>query len=383
MLRTLGLTPEGVLTDSPESKKDLFKALRVVNFAAHVFASWALVDGDGRQGLRAMERALLWSWHRVRSLDAWESDTEMTQALGSVWQGYQTVGQQYFEKLQEHCYVHDSLMGYASDSAELSLVAFEQIGILATIGLSNLLCVAENDEHRTAQNTNADTVADAVASLISKNDICNSPCFDRHSQDIVFGLLLLLLTGRVDDAKRWLQTLVRNIDYSFKAERYVPICSDSIDDLADIGGWHTGQTAEKLMRTSWMIAVLAGWCVVLGLDEQYRVLRKGHVDDYSETCAQLWHPDNQIHEHLYFHAAHFASGASEAPIRLPEDMYQWLVHIRIVAESKQGRDCLQTMGLKIGLPAIDLIASRHFGTPVAPAFWYQFAMVHISESPDS
>ena len=156
-------------------------------------------------------------------------------------------------------------------------------------------------------------MAAALASLISSNGICNSPCFDRHSQDIVLGMLLLVLTGRSDIAKRWLQTLIRNIDYSFKAKRYVPIDSDSIDDLSDIGGWHSGQTADKLMKTSWMIAVLAGLCAVLGQGESYGVLRQGLVQDYPETCAQLWHPDKQIHEHLYFHAAHFSSGASEAP----------------------------------------------------------------------
>jgi hypothetical protein len=374
MLRTLGLTPEGLLEGSSKSKKDLLKALRVVNFSAHAFASWALGDGDGRQGLRAMEQAMLWSWHRVRTFEGWDLDKDMIQALGSVWQGYLTVGGHYFEKLQAHCYVEDGLLGYASDSAELSLVAFEQIGMLASIGLSHVLSVAGDDEDRVARHKNADTVADALASLISSNGICNSPCFDRHSQDIVLGMLLLVLTGRTDIAKRWIQTLIHNIDYAFKAKRYVPIDSDSIDDLADIGGWHSGHTADKLMRTSWMMAVLAGWCAVLGLDESYCALRQGLVKDYPETCAQLWHPDKQIHEHLYFHAAHFSSGTSEAPIRFPEDMVQWLAHMRVIVESEQGKECLQTMGCKVGLPAIDLIASRHFSTPVAPAFWYQLIL---------
>lgn len=373
MLRTLRLTPEGMPDGSLMSKKDLLKALRVVNFAAHAFASWALRDGDGRQGLRAMERVMLWSWHSVRAFDVWESDNDMIHALESIWQGYLTVGRYYFEKFQAHCYVEDGLLGYASDSAELSLVAFEQIGMLASIGLTHVLSVVE-DEDRVLQIKNADTVAAALASLISSNGICNSPCFDRHSQDIVLGMLLLVLTGRADIAKRWLQTLIRNIDYAFKAKRYVPIDSDSIDDLADIGGWHSGQTSDKLMKTSWMIAVLAGWCTVLGLEDSYRVLRQGLVQDYPETCVQLWHPDKQIHEHLYFHAAHFSSGASEAPIRLPEEMSQWLAHMRVIVESEQGKECLQTMGCKVGLPGIDLIASRHFGTPVAPSFWYQLVI---------
>lgn len=373
MLRTLGLTPEGLPDGSNMTKKELLKALRVVNFAAHTFASWALRDGDGRQALCAMERALLWSWHRVRAWDAWESDKDMIQALRSVFGGHLTVGQRYFEKLQAHCYAENGLLGYASDSAELSLVAFEQIGMLASIGLSCVLSVAGDDEEQAAQRANANAVAEALVSLISSNRICNSPCFDRHSQDIVLGMLLLVLTGHQEQAEEWLQTLVRNIDYTFKAKRYVPIDSDSIDDLADMGGWHSGQTADKLMRMSWMLAVLAGWCAVLGLAESYRVVRQGLAQHYPETCAQLWHPDASIHAHMYFHAAHHVSGASEAPIHLPESMADWLAHMRVIVESEHGKECLQTMGFKVGLLALDLIASRHFGTPVAPALWYQLA----------
>lgn len=56
-------------------------------------------------------------------------------------------------------------------------------------------------------------------------------------------------------------------------------------------------------------------------------------------------------------------------------MAQWLAHMRVIVESEQGKECLQTMGCKVGLPAIDLIACRHFGTPVAPAFWYRLDSV--------
>ena len=374
MLRILGLTTNGVANSSAMSKKDLLKALRVVNFAAHTFASWALQDGDGRQGLKALERALLWSFHRVKAFNAWRSDNDITLAIQSVWQGYLTVGRHYFVKIQTHCYVEDGLIGYASDSAELSLVAFEQIGMLASIGLQYVLIIVDDEEERVAQHQNADIAADALASLISSNAICNSPCFDRHSQDIVLGMMLLFLTGRTDAAKNWLKTLVRNIDYAFKAKRYVPIDSDSIDDLADIGGWNSGKTADKLMKTSWMIAVMAGWCAILGLDKLYSALREGLTNEYPETCPQLWHPDKEIHDHLYFQAAHFSSGASEAPIRLPEDIAQWRAHMQIIIESEHGKECLLTMGVKVGLPAIDLIACRHFGTPIAPAFWYRLSL---------
>jgi hypothetical protein len=375
MLKSLGLTDDGALNVVSKSKKELLKALRVVNFSARMFASWAMSDGDGRQALRAIERALLWSCHRVKAVDSWDTDKELIQSLLGIWHGCLVVGRQYFEKIQAHCYAEDSIFGYARESAELSLVAFEQIGFLASIGLPYALMVNGDDQIRADQYKNAEIVADALASFISNNRISNSPCFDRHSQDIALAMLLFVLTNRLDKAKEWLRILIRNIDYAFKAKKYVPIGNDSIDDLADLGGWHSGNTAEKLMSCSWMLPTLAGWCVALEIDDGYQVIRNGLLNDYPDTCAQLWHPDEKTHDHMYFHESHFSSGVSEAPIRLPTEPSIWRENMRAIVESVHGKECFETMGCKLGLPAIDLIANRHFGTPIAPAFWYQLVLI--------
>jgi len=72
---------------------------------------------------------------------------------------------------------------------------------------------------------------------ITNNGISTSPCLDRHSQDITLTLLVLLSTGRKDTAKEWLQKLFKNVDYAYSVKKYVPIASDSLDDLIQEGGW--------------------------------------------------------------------------------------------------------------------------------------------------
>lgn len=68
--RVLDLNDDGQLTEKPKTGKALLKALRVVNLSAQAFAHWTVRnDGDTRQGLFAVERALLWSWHRIQLTD--------------------------------------------------------------------------------------------------------------------------------------------------------------------------------------------------------------------------------------------------------------------------------------------------------------------------
>ena len=218
--------------------------------------------------------------------------------------------------------------------------------------------------------------------LVKNNGICSSPCLDRHSQDITLVLMLFVLTGKIDEAKEWLRKLVRNVDYTFKAKKYVPISTDSIDDLVDEGGWSGGSTDERLMSMSWMLATLAGWCAILKLEDTYAVLARGSKDSYAKVCIQLWHPDKDIYRHLYFKPAHFECGASEAPITLAADAGAWRNHLDIIVKSDQAKIASDSIIAKAGIPALDLIANRHFSTPIAPYFWYRLANVpHQNDTP--
>ncbi len=69
-MRILDLNDRGQLTEEAKTGKALLKALQIVNLSAQMFAHWALRDdGDTRQGLLAIERAVLWSWHRIQLVD--------------------------------------------------------------------------------------------------------------------------------------------------------------------------------------------------------------------------------------------------------------------------------------------------------------------------
>lgn len=383
-LRTLDLTTKGELNSNPKSGKSLLKALRIVSLSARVFASWSLNDGDARQGLQANERALLWAWHRIQLADKSTRNEALIEAFGSLWIGYLKTASGYFERLQGHCYTEDGLLGYYSDSAEFSVISFELIGMFAVIGLSQILTGGGTEEDKNAHTANARIVAEALSALISNNSICCSPCLDRHSHDITLAVTLLLLTEEVEQAKDWLRKLVRNVDYSFKAKKYIPVCTDSLDDLVEEGGWNGSQADGRLMSTSWMLATLAGWCAILGVEDGYEVIARGCRESYPEVCVQLWHPDTTIYQHLYFSQAHFKSGASEAPIELPPTAAAWRNHMKIILKSNQSAIAAESPALHAQVLALDLIACRHFSIPIAPYFWYQFvgALYPHDESPD-
>lgn len=370
-MRTLDLNNEGQLTDKPKTGKALLKALRIINLSAQAFAHWTLRDdGDTRQGLFAVERAMLWSWHRIQLADEKTRKDAIAGPFNMIWWGYHRFAAQYFARIQPQCFVENSLTRYASNGVESSLIAFEQIGILASITLFLGSHPVSTEEEKKSWYCNAIIVTDALEACIQNNGVSCSPCLDRHSQDITLAIITLFGMGRVEVAKTWLRKLFRNVDYAYKAKKFVPVDTDSLDDLVEEGGWLGGQTTDRMMEMSWMLATIAGWSVILDMDELYDVLAKNAKDDYPNVCIQLWHPEKDPYQYLYFQPAHFESGVAEAPIHLPPIAEDYRKQMDMIRDSEFGQVILESPATKAGLIALDLIAHRHFSTPVSPVFWY-------------
>ncbi|EIC27883.1 MULTISPECIES: hypothetical protein [Methylomicrobium] len=370
-MRTLDLNNKGQLIDKPKTGKALLKALRIVNLSAQAFAHWTLGDdGDTRQGLLAVERAMLWSWHRIQLADEKNRKDAIAEPFNMIWWGYYRFASQYFARIQPHCFVENSLTRYTSNGVESSLIAFEQIGILASIALFLGFHPIATEEEKNYWSCNANVVADALEAWLQNNGVSTSPCLDRHSQDITLAMFALIGMGRAEAAKKWLRKLFRNVDYAYKAKKFVPIATDSLDDMVEEGGWLGGQASDRMLEMSWMLATIAGWSVILGMDELYEMLAKNAKDDYPNVCIQLWHPEKDLYQHLYFRQAHFKSGVAEAPIQLPPLAEDYRKQMDIIRQSEFGKVILESPATKAGLIALDLIAHRHFSTPVAPVFWY-------------
>jgi hypothetical protein len=303
-LRALDLTQDGSLINGEVKKgKTLVKAIRAVNLAARMFASWSIEDGDARLGILGIERALLWTFHRIQLADESDRTVAIAEAYAPIWIGYLNSASRYCGKVYQHFLVEDSLIRSQSNGPELSFIAFEQIGLLSSMALARLLIRIDDEGLRTKHQEIATRLARTLIAFENNNGICSSPCLDRHSQDITLAMMLLVFTNHNEEARAWLRKLVRNIDYAFKAKRYVPICTDSLDDLVENGGWLGEATEDRLMHSSWMLPTLAGWAALLGDDVAYDVIYSGSKNDYPKACLQLWHPDGNVFSHMFFRAS--------------------------------------------------------------------------------
>lgn len=367
--RQLGLGANGELLEIAKRPSDLVKSLRVVNLSAQVFSKWSEDEGNLKQALIASERALLWSWHRIQLEE--DKKNQYFQEAGELWRIYLTIARRYFEKLQGHMYVQDGLSGYCRENAEFSLVVFQQIGLIATIGLGQILQPSDNGAQQQTNFQNATVLADGLVALIQNNPVSGSPRFDGNVIDITLALLLLVLTDHKAQAQNWLMELVKRADYTFRRKHNFPICTDSPDDLIEVTVFGDDNFRSSLMKMSWILPTLAGWAVILGRDDLYNLLTKNSKKEYPEVCLQLWHPTKDIAKHLYFWPAQYHCGESEAPISLPDSADEFRARMKAALKSDRHNIIESSSAGLAGIFALDLVACRHFRTPIAPFFWYR------------
>lgn len=369
LLRTLlNWDPED-LPKKKRTERDCLRALHTTSLALGILCRWAAQDDNLKSAVIACERALLWTWDAIRRRGLTENH-DIVGAYARIIRIYLNTTVEYFNKVQAHLHTEDALARYYRESALLTERIFEEIRLIAAIGLSHFSWAATwNDEQRME---GARAVANSLATFLTTHRASGSPCYDGQVVDIVLALMLLFLTKNIEPAKGWLRELSGRLSFGFRSDRWFPISTDSFDDLMELEIDRDDVDMGKLKETSWMVPILAQWMAALDVEDAYTNLVGLGLDTLKDTDFQLWYPDDKTDAHMYSGPAHFDSGITEAPIDLPptgEEMRSMMKKTRTESPVKAP---IVSCATKSGLRWLDFIASRHFRTPPDPAIWQAF-----------
>lgn len=361
-------------TGETKSERECLRALVTTSLALGILCRWSAQEGNLRSAVIACERTLLWAWDAIRGKNFTENRSILRGYVRLI-DIYLNTTVEYFNKVQSHLLTDDALARYHREAALLTERVFEEIGLVASIGLCHLLRgVTTNDEERI---NGAGAVADTLQSFFKTHRCSGSPCYDGQSIDISLALMLLVLSERGEHAKTWLQELIGRLTFGFRIGRWFPISTDSFDDLVAFEIDREDVDMAKLKETSWMVATVAQWAAALDEDEAYTHLVGLRTDTLKDTCCQLWYPDQKTDEVMYRGPAHFESGIAEAPVALPPTAEEMRANMKRTRTGSPVKEPVESSASKAGFPWLDFIASRHFRTPVDPAFWQKLGEEQI------
>lgn len=348
------------------------RSLAMASLALGILWHWAQQENNLRSAVIAAERTLLWAWEAIRKKEL-SKQKRVMRGFYRLVEIYLNVSTAYFNKVQPHLFEKNAIARYYRESSMLNERVFEEIGQIATIGLSHLFFsyVAKNKDRE--QGANA--IAETLHAFVNTHPVTGSPCFDAHCIDISLALLLFCFTNRVEVAKTWIGELCGRLTYAFRVGKWFPIATDNFDDLVAFEIDRNDVDLAKLKSMSWMIPSIAQWAAALGADEAYAHLVELRKDALKQTCFQLWYPDEFTDALRYRGPAHWEGGITEAPITLPATAADMREEIKRLRAESPIKDHIMTSAAQAGLPFLDFIGCRHFRTPVDPVFWQKLPLI--------
>jgi len=356
-------------------RKLFIRQMKTVALVLEIVFRWANEEGNLLNAFKMGERCCLWAWEAIRARDLFKY-RPATSAFRDIYQIQDRICVAYFDKLEPFFRARDGLSGFARENALVTDKVFEQIGILAEIGLMQRhhaeMALGEGKEVATA---NANVVADTLIAVIRNNSSSGSPRYDGNAIELSLAFLLLFLTDKSEAAKQWLDDLASRVSFAFKVKQHFPVATDAFDDLVamEVGELSEDQV-EKLRHLSTLVPTLMYWSLILGHDEVYQSLRERHGSAFDRVCLQLWYADDLTESVIYRQPAQYESGTTEAFLKFPKQIGDLLRADIKKAESKAIVSLDTLSAVKQGPWVVIAMACRHFRTPFPPQLWMPFLL---------
>lgn len=345
--------------------KKAVKALTTIPVCLGMVNEYSKEANNSKHPLIAAEYTLLRVWDFIQK-NKLDKNAKISATFLHLFEMYVKFGADFFEKTNPHAYVPDGITIHCRSSIVASEVVFEQIGVLSTLGLSQVLWGVAAKEK--AYIENAKVINDTLKSVILNNGISSSPSFDEMTIDVSLAVFFLYINGEIEFIKDWFFKLVQRFSYSYCVlGRGFPVGYDSIEMLVEFEK-EKEYTKEEMSSTSTLLALIGYWCVIINDEKLYSELVDFIETKLPHCTVQMWFPGKGIKEHLYAGYAGREFGIAEAPIHLPKTIKELREQLFMFIEFAKKSDAFET-DWNDAPPALPLIASRHFRTPVIPFFW--------------
>ena len=306
-----------VILDKPiKTKKPLLKRLKLLRICLSIVFKWAEDNGYIKSAIFAADKTIL-------KVFEWLSNQEHFKEKYIRLEFYEIhslrrkIGISYFNKVSKHYFVEHSLQRYSRNQIEYSLTVWEEIGILANIGLTE---IKQYQYHFNSKDSSAAaiyeksamTISKALLSLINTNPTSHYPLYDDHIIDIEPAMRFLYFTGHKKECKKWLRMLVVGIHDAKILKGFFPLFKTNYEDLVN---YYLG-TKKQDEKSTMLLTLLADWSALLDSKEAYDDLQNILKLFDNKLNLQIWFPKPETEKFYLNNGYSRASGKVKHSITL-------------------------------------------------------------------
>lgn len=359
-----------LLTENTNNaKKNILKTLKIIKICLSVLNKWGEDAKNLKPPFVASEYTILKTWDWLIKKQLLEESFAL-QEFYTIHRIKVDIGRKYFSEIKSHYYVEHVLVRYSYNEVEYSLTVWEQLGILATIALTELFeseIFKEDDlEYSQLCLHNLKVYTSALQYFINNNPPARYPQLDEHLIEVSLALILLYRTRNLSFGVSWLASLIGGLNDSYKIKKFIPQFRTDYEELFRI---HWG-ISESDMCSSMLIPILADWCVIFNQPDIYNLVKRLVKENYPEVNLQIWFPEICSEDFLYTGNASRNSGHAKCSITLHENIDDYRKEIMEDISSLNFEKKYKMF--EKGFYYLAYISSRHYRSNLLPITWRQF-----------
>jgi hypothetical protein len=202
------------------------------------------------------------------------------------------------------------------------------------------------------------TVSELLISTIVNNPSSQRPLLDNQIIEIFFGFCGLANAGKVDIAKRWITGIFENLSIRKRYMNRLPELYNNLNSVIEYEATDE-RPIEYQDSSSTLIYFLFELCLILNCKDVYNSFRTEFLD----INFQVWYPPENVEDLLYLQEIH--EGDTETINHLPENFDDFLADV----EARHLNDKTSCYFQSNSLPIMQLLACKHYRTPIFPLWW--------------
>ncbi|WP_282081268.1 hypothetical protein [Aquimarina algiphila] len=371
-----------LILDKPiKTKKPLLKRLKLIQICLDIVFKWAEDNGYLKSAIKAADKTILKTFEWLNSQGHFKKKYVNIEFY-NIHSLRRKIGIAYFNKVSDHYFVEHSLQRYSKNQIEYGLTVWEEIGLLANVGLTEIRHYQYHFDPKAPKNAAifeeaAMTISEALVSLINTNPPSHYPLYDDHIIDIEPAIRFLYLTGKKEECIKWLRTLIVGIHDAKVLKDFFPLFKTHYENLVD---YYLGNKKQD-EKSSMLLTLLADWCAILNNDTAYQDLKNILKLFENKLNLQIWFPKSET-ESFYLDSGYSRkSGKVKHSITLYESLEDYrkeaIEEIELFSSEKD------FSSIKIGYDYIFTITSFYNRELPFPFFWRRFLQVGENMYPES
>ena len=360
-----------------KNEQDIIKRLRLLNLCQGMIFKWG-IDSDNLKNVYISSERLM-----IRVADFFRKNElfhkkKIHKELLSIVSTRLKIGAAYFDKIKTHCEVEEAFSIYAGGGEiEYPLITFEQMGIIAQIGLEcfyiTILFKPDTQAHKQYMQKSFECM-EALWKLIENNPSACYVLYDDHHIDISLALLLFFEHQQYDAGFIYINKLIKRLAETFRFKKFFPLFVRNYDKLLDIQLGHK----DVEINSSHLFTILTDWSLAFGSIGNYDFIREIKNQLFTKLNLQIWFPDKDTENSYFEKNAMHDSGMVLIDIELTDDYRTYLERVQIEYESFTVEKDFQIIK---NLYFVPLLASRHYRNLIYPVYWRTHLVIPKASAP--